>query len=334
MAPERLAVVGTGLIGASVALAAKRGRDVSIMGFDPDPAALDAAVERGAVDSAADSLEAALADAELAVVAAPVAQLAAQVRAALEASPGRLHGHRRRLDEGCRLRGRAGIPEVCRGTPGVRFPRRAAPSTRALTCSTARRGFYSSRRDRSRPLPVGTRLRLQPRRDSGRRRSAGSRPPGRDHQPPAARAGEPARQPGRRRQDRGPRAARRGRRLAARHDASRRRQPSDLGRHLPRQRCSAPRVARGAPPSDRAARSRAGRGRRRLPRALDRRGGRQSQAHAGRRVSRLGRPPAAPRARARPARRARGDHAGPRRARGSTSKTSSCTTSRPIGAGR
>src|SRR3954465_4173553 len=86
MAPERLAVVGTGLIGASVALAAKRGRDVSIAGFDPDPVGLRAAVERGAVDSAADSLEAAVAEAELAVVAAPVAQLAAQVRAALEAS--------------------------------------------------------------------------------------------------------------------------------------------------------------------------------------------------------------------------------------------------------
>src|SRR3954470_22190919 len=100
MAPERLAIVGTGLIGASVALAAKRGRDVSIAGFDPDPVGLRAAVERGAVDSAADSLaaalagaaapdsrEAALADTELAVVPAPVAQLAAQVRAALEASP-------------------------------------------------------------------------------------------------------------------------------------------------------------------------------------------------------------------------------------------------------
>jgi prephenate dehydrogenase len=87
MAPQRLAVVGTGLIGASVALAAKRGRDVSVTGFDPDPEGLAAAVERGAVDSAADSLESALAEAELAVVAAPVAQLAAQVRAALEASP-------------------------------------------------------------------------------------------------------------------------------------------------------------------------------------------------------------------------------------------------------
>jgi prephenate dehydrogenase len=83
----RLAVIGTGLIGASVALAAKRaGAAEAVAGFDPDPAALEAAVERGAVDEPADSLAVAVAGAELVVVAAPVAQLAAQVRAALEAS--------------------------------------------------------------------------------------------------------------------------------------------------------------------------------------------------------------------------------------------------------
>jgi prephenate dehydrogenase len=58
-----------------------------VRGYDPDEAALQTALERGAVDEAAPSLEAAVADAELAVVAAPVAQLAAQVAAALEASP-------------------------------------------------------------------------------------------------------------------------------------------------------------------------------------------------------------------------------------------------------
>jgi prephenate dehydrogenase len=82
----RLAIVGTGLIGASVALAAKQKAGAEVIGYDPDPRALDAAVERGAVDSGADSLAEAVADAELAVVAAPVAQLASQVRAALEAS--------------------------------------------------------------------------------------------------------------------------------------------------------------------------------------------------------------------------------------------------------
>jgi prephenate dehydrogenase len=83
---RRIAIVGTGLIGASVALAAKRGGESRVAGFDPDQSALEAAVARGAVDEPAESLAAALADADLAVVATPVAQLAAQVQAALEAS--------------------------------------------------------------------------------------------------------------------------------------------------------------------------------------------------------------------------------------------------------
>ena len=87
MAIQRLAIVGTGLIGASVGLAAKRAGVASVSGFDPDPEALALARERGALDSAAASLEEALADAELAVVAAPVADLPAQVEAALAAAP-------------------------------------------------------------------------------------------------------------------------------------------------------------------------------------------------------------------------------------------------------
>jgi prephenate dehydrogenase len=84
---RRLAVIGTGLIGASVALAAKRaGAAEEVAGFDPDPAALEAALARGAIDEPAGSLGAAVAGAELVVVAAPVAQVAGQVRAALEAS--------------------------------------------------------------------------------------------------------------------------------------------------------------------------------------------------------------------------------------------------------
>jgi len=86
MEVRRLAVIGTGLIGASVALAAKRDGDLSVSGFDPDSAALGAAVDRGAVDEPASSLAEAVRGAELAVVAAPVAQLGPQVRAALEAS--------------------------------------------------------------------------------------------------------------------------------------------------------------------------------------------------------------------------------------------------------
>jgi prephenate dehydrogenase len=80
----RLAVVGTGLIGASLGLAAERAGD-DVVGWDPDPAALAAAAERGAVEPA-DTLAEAVAHADLAVVAAPVAELGAQVAAVLAAS--------------------------------------------------------------------------------------------------------------------------------------------------------------------------------------------------------------------------------------------------------
>jgi prephenate dehydrogenase len=83
---ERLAILGTGLIGASVGLAAKRAGVPVVAGFDPDPDALATAAERGAVDEPADSLAAAVAGAELALVAAPVAALPAQVEAVLRAS--------------------------------------------------------------------------------------------------------------------------------------------------------------------------------------------------------------------------------------------------------
>src|SRR5256884_7823767 len=86
MEVRRLAVVGTGLIGASVALAAKRAGLREVVGSDPERQALAAAVERGAIDSGAESLADAVAGTQLAVVAAPVAQLAPQVRAVLEAS--------------------------------------------------------------------------------------------------------------------------------------------------------------------------------------------------------------------------------------------------------
>lgn len=81
---ERLAIVGTGLIGASLGLAA-RARGIAVSGWDPDPAALSVAAGRGALD-AADSLEAALEGASLAVVAAPVSSLREQVAAVLAAT--------------------------------------------------------------------------------------------------------------------------------------------------------------------------------------------------------------------------------------------------------
>jgi prephenate dehydrogenase len=82
-----LALVGTGLIGASVGLAAKRAGDARVSGFDPDPAALAVAAERGAVDAPATSVSEAVADADLVVVAAPVARLAAEVADVIAVSP-------------------------------------------------------------------------------------------------------------------------------------------------------------------------------------------------------------------------------------------------------
>jgi prephenate dehydrogenase len=72
-------------MGASVALAAKR-RGVTVSGWDPDDQALATATARGAVDEPAGSLAEAVRNAELAVVAAPIAQLPAQVAATLAAS--------------------------------------------------------------------------------------------------------------------------------------------------------------------------------------------------------------------------------------------------------
>ena len=76
---QRLAVVGTGLIGASAALAARRAGVPTVAGWDPDGEALALAAARGAVEPA-DDLAATVADAELVLVAAPVGDLPETVR--------------------------------------------------------------------------------------------------------------------------------------------------------------------------------------------------------------------------------------------------------------
>jgi prephenate dehydrogenase len=83
---RRLAIVGTGLIGASLGLAARRGGLEQIIGYDADPEALAVAAERGALDDAAGSVVEAVEDADLAVVATPVATLAQQIGGVLAAS--------------------------------------------------------------------------------------------------------------------------------------------------------------------------------------------------------------------------------------------------------
>lgn len=81
--PRTVAVIGTGLIGASVGLAAKAAGVASVTGFDTDREALAVAAARGAVDIAAESLERAVADADLVVVATPLAAIATSVADAL-----------------------------------------------------------------------------------------------------------------------------------------------------------------------------------------------------------------------------------------------------------
>ena len=68
----RVAVVGLGLIGGSIALAARERLDAGVAGWDPDPTALQAAVGRGAISSGAGSLASAVAAAEVVFTAAPV----------------------------------------------------------------------------------------------------------------------------------------------------------------------------------------------------------------------------------------------------------------------
>lgn len=81
----RVAVIGVGLIGGSLGLAARAcGHEVRGVGRDPER--LAKARELGAIDLAAGSLEEALAGAEACFCCAPVGALSGQVAAALEAA--------------------------------------------------------------------------------------------------------------------------------------------------------------------------------------------------------------------------------------------------------
>jgi prephenate dehydrogenase len=70
---RRLAVIGVGLVGGSLAIALRRaGVAASIVGFDRDHAALEKALSLGVVDAIADSSSEAASGADLVVVAVPV----------------------------------------------------------------------------------------------------------------------------------------------------------------------------------------------------------------------------------------------------------------------
>jgi prephenate dehydrogenase len=82
----KIAVLGVGLIGGSIGLAARRRLDAEVVGSGRSPERLARAVELGAIDRGAGSLAEACEGADVVFCAGPVAALPAQAREALAAS--------------------------------------------------------------------------------------------------------------------------------------------------------------------------------------------------------------------------------------------------------
>lgn len=80
----KIAILGVGLIGGSIGLAARR-LQAEVVGFDSDAQTLERALETGAVDRGAAALAEACEDAEIIFCAVPVAGLPELARAALQA---------------------------------------------------------------------------------------------------------------------------------------------------------------------------------------------------------------------------------------------------------
>jgi prephenate dehydrogenase len=86
---ERLAIVGLGLMGGSLGLAARERAAVArVIGCDPDEGARAAALERGCVDEAVGDLASAVAGADLIVLCAPVAEFPSVLAELAELAPG------------------------------------------------------------------------------------------------------------------------------------------------------------------------------------------------------------------------------------------------------
>ncbi len=83
----RIAIIGVGLIGGSVALAARERLGAFVSGYDESGEAVQAALARGALDRPCATVSEAVADAEAVFVAVPVRRLPETVQAALDAAP-------------------------------------------------------------------------------------------------------------------------------------------------------------------------------------------------------------------------------------------------------
>jgi prephenate dehydrogenase len=81
-------VLGVGLIGGSIGLAARGRAGALVCGYDPDADVRARALELGAIDSAAEDAAAAVAGADVVFVAAPVSALSGAVAAALASAGG------------------------------------------------------------------------------------------------------------------------------------------------------------------------------------------------------------------------------------------------------
>jgi len=79
----RIAILGVGLIGGSVGLAARGRLGAHVVGYDVDEAGLDAALQAGAIDERG-ALADVVARADIAIICAPVGKIVATARAVLE----------------------------------------------------------------------------------------------------------------------------------------------------------------------------------------------------------------------------------------------------------
>lgn len=86
--PERIAILGVGLLGGSVAKAVRRRvPHVRVVGWSRSPSTLDAARASGVIDESAGSPEEACRDCDVVIVASPVDRIAALARTALDTVP-------------------------------------------------------------------------------------------------------------------------------------------------------------------------------------------------------------------------------------------------------
>jgi prephenate dehydrogenase len=82
----KVAVLGVGLIGGSIGLAARERAGAQVCGYDPDARVCTAALELGAIDTRAADIPDAVSEADVVFVAAPVGVLGGTVQAALAAA--------------------------------------------------------------------------------------------------------------------------------------------------------------------------------------------------------------------------------------------------------